>query len=206
MIERRFPPAARVLAIALAGCLAGCGTSHATTSSAASPSHGAPRPVPMPPVVGDPLYAAKQAIRAVGFDRPPRVMATPNDKTGKDQVIATNPLGGKVVLSDSLVTIFVASGPMVCLVCSGRGTVRTMPPVCGLTMQEANLLLVESGITLDQHPIHRPSSKPAGTVIGSAPAAGTRFIAYGSRSAREVVVTISSGRGTSPAPQGQAAC
>jgi beta-lactam-binding protein with PASTA domain len=76
-----------------------------------------------------------------------------------------------------------------------------MPPVCGLTFQQANTLLVEHGITLNQHPIRRPSSGAAGTVTGSMPAAGTSFIAYGSRRAKEVTVTISSGQTSSTGNQ-----
>jgi beta-lactam-binding protein with PASTA domain len=205
MIGRRFHSTTRVVVLALAGCLAGCGGGHATSSPTVGPSHSRPRPVAMPTVLGYPLQQAKQAIRATGLDGPTKVKATPYDNTAQNQVIATNPLGGKAVLSDSPVTIYVASGPIACLVCSGRGRVAKMPAVCGLNLQQARLLLVEKGITLERA-IPRPSSKAPGVIIGSVPAVGTFFIAYGSRSAKGVVVMISSGQAAPPTAAGQGSC
>jgi hypothetical protein len=65
--------------------------------------------------------------------------------------------------------------------------------VCGLTLQSANTLLVERDITLNLHPFRRPSAKPAGTIIGSAPAAEASIVAYSRSATKEVVVTISLG-------------
>lgn len=208
MNGHRFQSPAKVLALALAVFLAGCGGSHASTSPTGSPSHSTPgslKPVAMPTVLGYSVPFAKHEIRSMGLKGPTKVIPTPNGSWPQYRITGTIPPAGKLVLADSPVTFYIASGPAVCIACTGRGMVVKMPDVCGKTFQEANTLLVEMGITLDQTPIRRASSEPRGTVIGSVPAAGTHFVAYGSSSAKEVVVTVSSGGGTSVAG-GQGGC
>lgn len=208
---KRFPSKATALALAvclavwLAVCLAGCGSGRSSSTATTSPSPSTPKPVAMPTVVGYTVPFAKQTDRTNGLQGPTRVIATPNGAWPRSRITATNPPGGKVVLSDSRVIFYVASGPARCEQCTGTGAVRRMPDVCGLTFQQANTLLVERGITLSQHPIRRPSAKARGTIIGSVPAARTSFIAYGGRSVTEVVVTISSGQ-TAPATGSQPSC
>ncbi len=109
------------------------------------------------------------------------------------------------MLSDSLITIYVASGPIVCVVCSGSGTVATMPNICGLSVQQANLVLVKMDITLDVRP-NADHNLPAGIITSSVPSAYARFVAYGSKSAREVVVTIAPGSAPSPAATERSSC
>jgi beta-lactam-binding protein with PASTA domain len=206
MIRHRLASTAKVLALALTLCLAGCGSgSSSSTSPTTSPSHSTPKPVPMPTVLGYSVPLAMQAVKAIGLEARPNVKMMPNGAWPRNRITGTIPPAGKVVLSDSAITFYVASGPAICTLCSGTGRVVNMPPICGLTFQQANTVLVEMGITLDQHPIRRPSSKEAGTVIGSVPAVGTRFSAYGSRNAEEVVVTISSGQ-AGPTAGSQASC
>ena len=151
MNGHRFQSPAKVLALALAVFLAGCGGSHASTSPTGSPSHSTPgslKPVAMPTVLGYSVPFAKHEIRSMGLKGPTKVIPTPNGSWPQYRITGTIPPAGKLVLADSPVTFYIASGPAVCIACTGRGMVVKMPDVCGKTFQEANTLLVEMGITL----------------------------------------------------------
>jgi beta-lactam-binding protein with PASTA domain len=197
MIGHRIQSLARVLAVLLVVCAAvGCGGGSSSTTSSSPPPTGTAAPharVKMPDVVGYSVQLAKQTIRSYGLVGPTKEERSFNGATPQT-IAGTAPSGGQSVLADSPVILFVSQGTQTCPLCSAH--TRTVPPLCGLTLQAANTRLVEDDITLNLHPFHRPSAKPAGTVIGSAPAAGASIVAYGGSVAKEVVVTISSG----PAP------
>lgn len=193
MIGHRIQSSAKVLAVLLVVCAAGCGGgSSSTASSSPAPTattapHGR---VKMPDVVGYSVQLAKQTIKSRGLVGPTKEEHRFNGGTPQT-IAATAPSGGQSVLADAPVILYVSQGIQTCPLCSAH--MRVVPPLCGLTLQAANTRLVERDITLNLHPFRRPSAKPAGTVIGSAPAAGASIAAYGGRVAREVVVTISSG-------------
>jgi beta-lactam-binding protein with PASTA domain len=158
----------------------------------------------MPPVVGFDVSPAVQTIAAAGL-RPEKPVRTYNGAPA-GTVTLTVPQAGTMVLAGSRVAVFVSRGIGVCLQCSGGGVVLKMPAVCGLSFEQAAALLVQDNITVSTRPIRRASSEPPGTVIGSVPRAHTPFLAYGSRNARKVVLTISSAEAGSPTPGGQTAC
>jgi len=207
--------AAAALAAALPVCAAGCTTSSTTPAHSASasptPAAGRHTRVSMPSVLGYSGQLAVQTLRTDGLTGPVHQMSKPNLRAPKGSVTGTVPQAQAKVLADSPVTLFVSGGIAQCLLCSRRTLTRTVPSaICGLTLARANILLVEDGITLSPRVLHQASARPAGTVIASAPAVGTPFIAFGSPRAREVVVTVSSGRTgpATPAPSagGTVAC
>lgn len=207
MARHRFEPAATLLAMALVMCVTGCGSGHASTSpSAGAPPSTSPtgtnKRVTMPPVQGDGVHIAMQLVKSSGLKKIKQVSKHSGVTAGI--VTFTVPFAEQVVLADSLVTLYVSSGPALCAECAGGGATEVMPPVCGLNLRQAELLLAQNNITLPRT-IRRASSRPAGTVIGSAPGAHTRFVAYG-RTAKEVVLFVSSGPGTSSAAGGQGGC
>jgi hypothetical protein len=199
---------ARLLAVVLAAVLAAglataCGTKASSATSSASASSGTPtrsstptsRPstkptsaVTMPPLIGTPQSLAIRQLAADGLG-PVKVSRSANLYFGAGRVLATSPPGGDVARPGVAVIVYVSLGAEFCAVgCLASPIVRlSMPDVCGLTFQEAATKLVARGITL------RPPDgnlDPKGRVTGSAPAAGKRFIAYGSKAARKVVVTL----------------
>lgn len=196
-----------VLAMVLTVWLAGCGSSHPSASSTASASPTSTvtshKHVRMPIVVGYSVHLAVQAIRASGL-RPEKPQSRPNRRAPQGTVTGTNPPGNNVVLASTAVILYVSSGPAVCAECVTQ--TRVMRNVCGLDFQQANTILVQEGITLNQRPIRQASSKRPGTVIGSVPAAGTSFIASGSSAARDVTLVISSGHTGSSTARSRASC
>jgi beta-lactam-binding protein with PASTA domain len=189
------------VAVLAAGLAPACSSSPATSSSGAASSTPTSQPstqttggVTIPPLIGAP---ESLAIRQLAHDGLPRVRPSwaANLYFGSTRVLATSPPGGDLVRPGVVVTVYVSLGPEYILrgaaSCSsgcvnGVVTVR-MPDVCGLTFQEAATKLVAKDITL------RPPGgnlNPQGRITSSVPAAGQRFIAYGSDAAREVVVTL----------------
>ena len=177
-------------------------TTHSTTQTSSpqsTSSSSTTKPhATIPVVLGYTIQYTKGLMTAEGIG-PIKDEARPNLYYSQNEVIGTNP-PGKSAFTGSTVTLYVSGGITGCATCVGGGVTLVMPPVCGLTFQVANTLLVEKGITLNPHPISQASSKPAGEIIGSVPAAEKSFVAYGTPNAQEVVVTISSGPATSPAP------
>jgi beta-lactam-binding protein with PASTA domain len=205
MIGLRFRPAGKiVLAMTVTVGMTACSssTSHSTapTSPALSTSStGTPGPhtrVAIPDVIGDDEQFAEQLLASYGI-KPAKPDSRPNLYYNVNYAIGTNPPGDTKVSTGSTVTLFV-SGGITSFVSGGAMTVK-MPNVLTLTFQQANTMLVEKGITLCP-PISQASAKPAGQIISSVPAAGQKFVAYGSKTARAVIVTVSSGQTTSPSP------
>lgn len=208
MVSRhQFRWPAAVLAMVLTVCLAGCGSSHPSASSTASASPTSTitshKHVRMPIVLGYSVHLAVQAIRASGL-RPEKPKSWPNRHSPPGTVTGTNPPGNNVVLAGTAVILYVSSGPAICAECVA--VTRVMRNVCGLDFQQANTILVQEGITLNQRPIRQASSKRPGTVIGSVPAAGASFIAYGSSAARDVTLVVSSGHTGSSTTRSRASC
>jgi len=125
----------------------------------------------------------------------PKQEMKPNIYYGQGDVITTDPPTGAAVPANFRVTLIISEGVTSCAECTGGGAAVVMPPVCGLTVQKADTLLAEMGITLNPGDVSQASS---GSIVSSAPAAGTRFIAYGGPSAREVNVITSAGQAPAP--------
>jgi beta-lactam-binding protein with PASTA domain len=204
MIGPSFRSAGRiVLALTITAGLAACSsaTSRSTAPTSPTPSRsstGTPRPrarVAIPDVIGDHEQFAEQllaldGITSVHEDTKPNLFYNGNDAIG------TNPPGDAKVSTGATVTIFVSGG--ISSFVSGAVTEK-MRNVLKLTFQQANTILVENGITLCPA-VYQESTIPAGEIISSVPAAGQKFVAYGSNTARPVVVTVSSGHATSHSP------
>ena len=196
-VDRWPQRAGRVLAIVLIAGVAACSSQTSSSSPAVHSSSPVSTTSPathrvraaVPPVEGLALSDARQVLNGHGFYKLSSE-PEPNTRYPVGQVTATTPYGGKYVRTDITVIVFV-SGTQRCPVCS-KGLRARMPPVYGLTFQHANTVLVEHGITVDPRSVMKPSAKPRGTVIGSAPGPNVTFTAYGP-GARQAVLTVSSG-------------
>jgi beta-lactam-binding protein with PASTA domain len=198
--------ATRLLAAVLAtGSAAACGTtassatSSAGASSSASASQSSTGPahyVTIPPLIGAPQSLAIRQLAADGLG-PVRKKFSANLYFELTRVLATSPSGGDLARPGAAVTIYVSAGAESCYGrCVSSAITRRMPDVCGLTFQEAATMLVALDITL------RPPDgdlNPQGRITGSVPTAGQLFVAYGSKAAREVVVTLATSA-ASPGP------
>jgi beta-lactam-binding protein with PASTA domain len=202
MIGRRFRSAGKMaLAMTIAAAMTACSSSasHSTTATSPTPSTSSTGPhtgVAIPDVIGDDEQFAEQLLAYYGI-RPVKEDSMPNLYYNVNYAIGTNPPGETKVFTGSPVVLFLSGG--ITSFVSGGAKIVSMPNVLKLTFQLANTMLVEHGITLCP-PIFQASAKPAGQIIGSVPAAGQKFIAYGSKNARPVIVTVSSGHTTSPGP------
>jgi eukaryotic-like serine/threonine-protein kinase len=206
MIEHPFRAAGKILLSAvLTACVTACASS--TTSShpaATSPTPStspspSPASVTIPPVAGDSVQIADEALTTASLGTPKNKME-PNIHFAQGEVITTDPAAGASVPTDYVVTLIVSEGVTVCSECTGGGEVLVMPDICRLSIQKADTLLAGKGITLNPRVVRKTSSAPIGSIVSSVPAAGAHFIAYGGPAAREVTVTISSGQTASPGP------
>jgi beta-lactam-binding protein with PASTA domain len=157
-------------------------------------------PVTIPNVIDTTATYAVQKLASVGLDYVSEEKY--NIKVPPNEVVWTIPYAGTKVLAGSPVTVIISLGTGACVLCSSAELSRlsrTMPNVCGMTFQAANILLLPQDITVNPVPIIAPSAKPAGEIIGSVPPANKSFVAYGSKAAQQVVLTISSGHTTSGA-------
>jgi beta-lactam-binding protein with PASTA domain len=210
MIGPRFPWAGRAMvAVALLAfvCTSCSSGSSSTTSSPATTScpTESTTPIAVPNVNGDEMPQADYYVRCAELK-----LAAPdyraNNLVPNDFVITTNPAQGTHEHADAAVTLVVSTGPYGCGTCDHLvGSIviafRTMPPVCGLTVQKADTVLALMSITLAPRPVYRASPMPRGTIIGSVPATGARFLAYGNRKkAHDVVVIVATGASASSAP------
>lgn len=205
MIGLRFRPAGKiVLAMAVAVAVTACSgaTSHSTAPTSPTPSASqtdTPGPhtrVAVPDVIGDHEHFAEQDLAFYGI-KAAKEVSEPNLYYSATDAIGTNPPADTKVFTGSVVTLFVSAGITSFL--SGSAVTVSMPNVLKLTFQQANTMLVERGITLCP-PVFQASAVPAGQIINSVPAARQKFVAYGSKTARAVIVTVSSGQTTSPSP------
>jgi len=218
MMKRISPSAgsAMLTAALLVSLCTSCGSgSSSTTSSPATPTCAteSATPIAVPIVDGIQMPQADYDVRCAGLK-----LATPdyraNNRIPNGFVIAANPAQGTHEHADAAVTLVVSSGPYGCGTCDHLvGSILTayrgMPSVCGLTVQKADTVLALMSITLAQRPIYRASPRPRGTITGSVPAAGVRFLAFGDRKkAQDVVLIVSSGPSASPtsAPAAASGC
>lgn len=202
-----------LLAMALTACMSSCGSSSSGThrthvsSSSATPSCETtpPNNVTIPAVSGDFAREAEYVVKCAGLKAATERRANLNVAEGI--VITTAPAQGATVPTNSQLTIIISAGPNGCSSCGGiGGKIKVMPDVCGLTFQQAKTDLAENSITLENQTVSQASSEPRGKIIGSKPAAGVSFVAYGSqiiagevRTAKAVIVAISSGLAPSSA-------
>jgi serine/threonine-protein kinase len=116
---------------------------------------------PMPDLEGfvqaDAVAALQQAGLTVG-----EVTTEPSEDFGADEVIRTVPPAGDPVAPGTSVDLVVSEGPEVVAV----------PDVSGSTPEEAFTVLQDAGFRVAEQ-TQASSSVPAGTVIGTQPAAGT---------------------------------
>jgi serine/threonine-protein kinase len=179
------------------------------SSAASSPAESGsasttpPATVAIPVLEGDGQQAADQIIAGDGLKFVTKSEA--NLRYPADVVIATNPAAGIVVPAGSTVIFLVSTGLTSCSDCIRRPVMSIMPDVCGLTYQQANTLLAQNGITLSAQITYQASAEPAGTIVGSVPAAGESFESYGpfdlvdDSGPVQVVPVISSGQASSSA-------
>jgi beta-lactam-binding protein with PASTA domain len=149
----------------------------------------------MPPLIGVPESLAIRQLAADGLG-PVTKSFSANLYFEPTRVLATSPSGGDLARPGTAVTLYVSLGAESCYSrCVSTDLTRHMPPVCGLTFQEAATRLAAMDITL------RPPDgnlDPEGRVTGSVPAAGKVFIAFGSTAAREVMVTLAATSSDAP--------
>jgi beta-lactam-binding protein with PASTA domain len=207
------PAGKLLLAMALAACMCSCGgASGGITSPHASPSCTTTpaSKLRVPPVAGDFQRQADYVITCAGLR--PAAERRANLKTPEGIVITSAPAQNAPIRADARLTLIVSAGSDGCGDCGGLiAGIRVMPDICGLTFQRAKTELAGNSITLDGQVRYRASSEPRGRIIGSAPAAGKPFMAYGNRKTAEAVaVTISSGpappSAQTPSPGSRSAC
>jgi beta-lactam-binding protein with PASTA domain len=172
-------------------------TSTASVSSSTPTSQASTKPaanITVPPLIGTSESLAARQLAYDGLRRVKEVLAA-NLYFGADRVLATSPSGGDRARPGVTVIVYASLGPQDVLRgavncstgCVNGVVTQTMPDVCGLTFQQAATVLVARDITLLP-----PDGdvNPPGRITGSAPAARTVFVAYGSNAARPVTVTL----------------
>ncbi|RTL71013.1 MAG: Stk1 family PASTA domain-containing Ser/Thr kinase [Pseudonocardiaceae bacterium] len=117
--------------------------------------------VAVPNVVGQPQDAARAAIVAAGLQVNVQQDESPVDQVNK--VVRTDPAGGTQIDENKTVTMFIGKGP----------AQAAVPPLIGQTVDQAQQLLTERGLTLGkQTEQETTSSSEVGKIISSDPQAG----------------------------------
>jgi hypothetical protein len=137
---------------------------------------GGSRRVPMPHVVGSPVERATSTLRGLGFEV----------RVGKGQPAA---LPSGTVARTRPATTTAASGALITLIPSTGPRQVAIPPVAGLTMQDAVAALQRSGFVV--HVATAYATAPAGIAVATTPATGATTPPRSS-----IVLTVSAG----PAP------
>lgn len=142
--------------------------------------------VEVPGVVGFTYTAADDSLSKAGFKVE---LKRANNAAPKDQVIDQSPKGGESAPKNSSVTITVSDGP----------AEKSVPPLAGMTREEATKALKDSGFKVDPvfkdaDPKTEPVTAKANTVISSDPAAGSPVDPETAR----VTVTMATGKSIVP--------
>jgi serine/threonine-protein kinase len=117
--------------------------------------------VAVPNVIGQPQDTARSAIVAAGLQVNVQQDESPVDQVNK--VVRTDPAGGTQIDENKTVTIFIGKGP----------AQAAVPPLVGQTVEQAQQLLTERGLTLGkQTEQETANSSDVGRIISSDPQAG----------------------------------
>lgn len=117
----------------------------------------------------------------------PVPVVEPNDEYPAEQVFKTYPAAGETVETGSTVRVHVSSGPLQ----------AEVPDLQGKTVEEATEILADLGLTVGLTDTVDHATVPGGSVISSAPEAGSELI-----SGSSVDLTVSSGKVAVPDVQG----
>jgi serine/threonine-protein kinase len=127
------------------------------------PPNAAPIEGEIPSVVGFTFDEATQKLEVAGFDA--RLgERRPSERAPANAVIAQDPAAGEQASRGTTVTLDV----------SGGSQARDVPPVTGMSRDEALAALERAGFTLGEV-VEEHSDAPRGAVIGTRPAAGERL-------------------------------
>ena len=139
--------------------------------------------VTVPEVVGDKLKVAQATLEDARFVVE---VETQNSEEPKNQVLTQDPRGNTEAEEGSTVNLIVSAGP----------EQVEVPPVVGLTQQDAISAIQDADLVVDVEPVD--SDQPAGTVVSSDPVEGT-LVDVGST----VVISVSTGEVTVPGVVGR---
>jgi serine/threonine-protein kinase len=140
------------------------------------PSNGNRSDLPVPNVIGLPFDQAKQILTDSGFVA----------QRGEQRHEGTVPAGSVLNQSPAPQSVHSRGARVVLDVSRGQRTVE-VPPISGLTQQQAEATLTNSGLDIgDVIAVDSPS--PRGTVLSSFPASGVRVPA-----ASAITITVSAG-------------
>ncbi|PAT15934.1 serine/threonine protein kinase [Corynebacterium sp. NML 120412] len=131
----------------------------------------------VPDVTGKHRDEAVSELEGLGFQV--AVSDEPSPDFARGDVIGTNPTAGSELQRGTLITVSVSTGK----------EVTDVPDLTDMAPQEAQALLEESGLELNEEIRHEASEDvPEGAIISQHPAAGTQ-LSKGSK----VTITVSSG-------------
>ena len=143
---------------------------------------GGPRQVEVPPLVGQTQEEAESILEDARLQLG-EVTEEPSDEVEEGLVIRQSPEAGQQVDARSSVDIVVSAGP----------ESVTVPPVVGLSEEDARAALDAAGLEVDV--IRDSADEPAGEVIAQDPSAGTEVA-----SGDTVTITVSEGPQGEPMP------
>ena len=143
---------------------------------------GGPRQVEVPPLVGQTQEEAESILEDARLQLG-EVTEEPSDEVEEGLVIRQSPEAGQQVDARSSVDIVVSAGP----------ESVTVPPVVGLSEEDARAALDAAGLEVDV--IRDSADEPAGEVIAQDPSAGTEVA-----SGDTVTITVSEGPEGEPMP------
>ena len=143
---------------------------------------GGPRQVDVPPLVGQTQEEAESILEDARLQLG-EVTEEPSDEVEEGLVIRQSPEAGQQVDARSSVDIVVSAGP----------ESVTVPPVVGLSEEDARAALDAAGLEVDV--IRDSADEPAGEVIAQDPSAGTEVA-----SGDTVTITVSEGPEGEPMP------
>jgi serine/threonine-protein kinase len=140
------------------------------------PNSGNRTDLPVPNVTGLPFEQAKQILTDSGFVA----------QRGEQRYESTVPMGSVLSQSPAPQSVHSRGARVVLDISRGERTVE-VPPINGLTQQQAELTLTNSGLDIGDV-IAMDSPSPRGTVLNSFPASGVRVPA-----ASAITITVSAG-------------
>jgi len=141
-----------------------------------------PRQVAVPDLVGRTEEEATATLGDAGL-RLGEVTEEQSDDVEEGRVVSQSPQAGDEVNARSRVDIVISAGPEAVVV----------PPVVGLSEEDARAAIQAAGLTVSVIP--QASDEPAGEVIAQDPSAGTE-----AESGDTVTITVSEGPGSEPMP------
>ena len=168
---------AALLGLILLGAASWLAYEYFSTSDTASDAPVEESMVQVPDVTGKHRDEAVSELEGLGFQV--AVSDEPSPDFARGDVIGTNPTAGSELQRGTLITVSVSTGK----------EVTDVPDLTDMAPQEAQALLEENGLELNEEIRHEASEDvPEGAIISQHPAAGTQ-LSKGSK----VTITVSSG-------------